>query len=165
MDLTTINEALGLASSAVGLTGKAASTISAIKGLFDGGKSPDNNEATKLLNELATELTMANMTNVQLSQALKALSRELMRQDEFEREKARYELTETRHGSLVYKLKADAAAGQPMHYICTVCMNRDRLISFVTGQGDYKACQTDASHLYQFSETHWRQPQGSGWEV
>ncbi len=38
IDLTTINEALGLASSAVGLTGKAASTISAIKGLFEEGK-------------------------------------------------------------------------------------------------------------------------------
>lgn len=153
MDLATINEALGLASSAVGLTGKAASTIGAIKGLFEGDKAPNNSEASKLLNTLANELTMANMTNVQLSQALKTLSQELMRQDEFEREKARYALFETGQGDIVYTLKEDMADGQPMHFICPVCLNRDKLISFIRGGGDYKQCQSDRKHLYQFKNT------------
>ncbi len=163
MDLTTMNEALGLASSAVGLTGKAASTISVIKGLFDGGKSPDNNEATKLLNELATELTMANMTNVQLSQGLKTLSGELQRQDEFEREKARYELYQTPEGDIVLKLKEEMANGQPAHFICPVCLNRDRLISYLQGTGDYKRCQSDTNHLFQFSATPIPESRHSGW--
>ncbi len=156
MDLTTINEVLGLASSAVGLTGKATSTISAIKGLFEGGKEPDNNAATKLLNELATELTMANMTNVQLSQALKTLSRELLRQEEFEREKARYELYATPKGDMVYKLKVESAEGQPMHFICPVCLSREKLFSFIRGDDDYKHCQAEGNHVFQFRETDWR---------
>lgn len=153
MDLTTINEALGLASSAVGLTSKAASTISVIKGLFEGEKTPGNSETSKLLSSLVNELTMANMTNVQLSQALKVLSQELLRQDEFEREKARYALFQTGQGDIVYTLKEDMADGQPMHFICPVCLNRDKLISFIRGEGDYKQCQSDKKHLYQFKNT------------
>ncbi|MBP2446379.1 hypothetical protein [Rhizobium leguminosarum] len=161
MDLTPINEVLGLASSAVGLTGKATSTIAAIKGLFEAGKTPDNSEASKLLNDLATELTMANMTNVQLSQALKTLSREMLRQDEFEREKARYALTQTREGDVVFKLKEDMANGQPVHFICPVCLNRDHLISFLQGNGDYRRCQTNNNHVFQFTDTPLPQSSGS----
>lgn len=156
MDLTIINEALGLASNAIGLTGKAASTIGAIKGLFDGEKTPDSGEASKLLNALASELTLANMTNVQLSDALKKLSQELLRQDEFEREKSRYELFETGQGDILLRLRASAANGQPSHYVCPVCLNRDKLISYVTGQGDYKLCQTNNTHAFRFSETEYR---------
>ena len=158
MDLTTINEALGLASSAVGLTGKAASTIGAIRGLFEGGKAPDNSETSKLLNTLANELTMANMTNVQLSDALKTLSRELLRQDEFEREKDRYELFQTGERDIVFKLKPDMANGQPEHFLCPVCLNRDKLFSYITGEGDYKLCQTNSTHTFRFKQTEWRQP-------
>lgn len=157
MDLTIINEALGLATNAVGLTGKAASTIGAIKGLFEGDKAPDSGEASKLLNTLASELTMANMTNVQLSDALKTISRELARQQEFEIEKDRYELFETGQGDIVLKLRTSAANGQPSHYVCPVCLNRDKLISYVTGQGDYKLCQTNNTHAFRFSETEYRQ--------
>ncbi|KAA3529019.1 hypothetical protein DXM29_09465 [Agrobacterium tumefaciens] len=156
MDLSTFNEALGLASSAVGLTGKAASTITAIKGMFEGGKSPDSGEASKLLNELANELTLANMTNVQISQALKALNQELLRQDEFEREKSRYELFQTSEGALVFRLIDTMRNNQPAHFICPVCLNRDRLVSFLQGNGDYRNCQTDSHHVYQFANTPYR---------
>ena len=158
MDLTTINEAIGLASSAVGLTGKATTTIAAIKGLFEGGKSPDEKEASKLLNELAAELTVANMTNVQLSHALKTLSRELWQHDQFETEKARYELFKTPEADVVFKLKADMSNGQPDHFICPVCLNRDKLVSFISGEGDYKLCQTNSDHIFRFKDTPIRQP-------
>lgn len=156
MDLTIINEALGLASSAVGLTGKAASTIGAIKGLFESGKAPDQTEASKLLNDLATELTMANMTNVQLSQALKTLSGELLRQDQFERERARYDLFQTPQRDIVFKLKDDMTNGQPMHFICPVCLNASKLVSFISGEGDYKVCQTNSAHNFKFKDTPFR---------
>lgn len=152
IDLTTINEALGLASSAVGLTGKAATTISAIKGLFEGGKTPESSEASKLLNDLATELTMANMTNVQLSQALKTLSRELIRQDEFDRERARYELHKTDQGDLVFRLKEESADGQPEHFVCPVCLN-NRKISYIHGNGDFRFCQAERTHRFHFKNT------------
>lgn len=156
MDLTTFNEALGLASSAVGLTGKAAATISAIKSMFEGGKTPDSSETAKLLNELANELTLANMTNVQISQALKTLNQELLRQDEFEKEKSRYELVETEVNDFVFKLKAEAANGQPIHFVCPVCLNNNKVINYISGQNDFKLCQSDNKHLFRFKKTAWR---------
>lgn len=155
MDFTQFNEVLGLASNAVGLTGKAASTISTLKGLFekDKAKVADSGEASKLLNELANELTMVNMTNVQISQALKLLNSELQKRDEFEKEKARYELHKTSIGNFVYKLKDDVTNGQPAHFICPVCLNKDKLISFLQGEEDYRVCQTDNNHGYEFSRS------------
>src|SRR3954452_10403814 len=89
MDFSQIESVLGLASTALGATGKAVATVEAIKKLFPSEKTSDNGEAAKLLNSLAGELTAANITNVQLSEALRALSSELKRQDDFEKEKAR----------------------------------------------------------------------------
>ncbi|MBY5808956.1 hypothetical protein [Rhizobium leguminosarum] len=153
MDVTAIDAVLGLASTAVSVTGKAASTAEAIKKLFSSDKAPDAGEALKLVNTLAVELTSANMMNVDLSSALKTLSQELKADDEFVREKDRYDLVETDKGDLVYKLKEDRANGQPIHFICPVCLKRDRLISFIRGEGDYKVCQTEPKHHYQFKHT------------
>lgn len=155
MDFTQVNEVLGLASNAVGLTGKAASTITTLKGLFekDKTKAPDSSEASKLLNELANELTLVNMTNVQISQTLKVFSQELHRRDEFEKEKARYELYKTTVGNLVYKLKAEVANGQPSHFICPVCLNKDKLVSFIQGEDDYRTCQTNNNHGFEFNRS------------
>lgn len=165
MDLTPINEVLGLASSAVGLTGKAASTITAIKGLFEPGKMPDSAEASKLLNALASDLTAANVMNVQLSESLRTLSQQLQRQDEFENEKARYELFQTGQNDLVFKLKEEKANGQPIHFICPVCLNSGKEISFISGEGDFKRCQKDTNHIFRFKNTPIRQPTraSSGW--
>ncbi|NDW43657.1 hypothetical protein [Ruegeria sp. PrR005] len=151
MDIGQIGEYIGLATSAVGLTGKASDTIVSIKALFEGGKTPDNEQVQRLLNTLAAELTSANMMNVQLSDALRALSQELQRQDDFEKEKARYELIETSQKDIVFRLREDAANGQPIHFICPVCLNRDKLISFVSG-GYYKTCQTDGKHGFRFEK-------------
>jgi len=153
MDYSQIEGVLGLASTALTATGKAVSTAEAIKGLFSGDKPADSAKANALLNTLAGELTAANMMNVELSSALKSLSQELKRQDEFDRERERYELFETPKGDIVYRLKEDMAEEQPIHFVCPVCMKRDRLISFVRGQGDHRACQTNRDHLFHFSST------------
>lgn len=166
MDIGQIGEYIGLATSAVGLTGKATDTIGSIKALFEGGKTPDNEKVQHLLNTLATELTSANMMNVQLSDALRALSRELQREDEFEKEKARYELFQTDQNVMVFRLREDAANGQPMHFICPVCFNRDKLISFIAGDGDYKICQTNREHRFRFQSLP--MPRGNlrtGWDI
>lgn len=157
MDFSQIESVLGLATTALGATGKAVSTVEAVKKLLKSEKKPDSGEATSLLNTLATELTAANMMNVQLSEALKALSRELKRQDEFEQEKARYELFETGQRDLVFKLREDMANGQPIHFICPVCLNSDKQISFVRGEGDFKTCQKTPDHLFKFKDTPIRQ--------
>lgn len=149
--IAEIGAVIGLATSAVGLTGKAAETVDSIKNLLTSDKAPDADKTVKLLNTLAAELTSANMMNVELSEALKALSQELHRQDEFEREKARYEMFETSQGDIVYRLKEDMADGQPIHYICPVCLNRDKIVSFITGSS-HRLCQTDSSHGYSFQK-------------
>jgi hypothetical protein len=153
MDVTQIGEYIGLATSAVGLTGKATDTIGSIKALFEGGKTPDSEQVQRLLNTLATELTSANMMNVQISEALRNLSQEIQKHDEFEKEKARYELFQTNESDMVFRLKEDAANGQPVHFICPVCLNRDKLISFITGDQYFKRCQTDPSHGYEFQQS------------
>ena len=153
MELAQIGEMIGLASSAAGATGKAADTIQTIKGLFQSGTEPDADQVAKLLNTLATELTAANMMNVEVSTALKTLSQELFRQDEFEKEKARYELFQTQRSDMVFKLRDDEAYGQPIHFICPVCLNKDKIISYITGNDGFRQCQTDRSHEFNFSYT------------
>ncbi|TPI79517.1 hypothetical protein [Mesorhizobium sp. B2-8-9] len=153
MDFSSIESVLGLASTALGATGKAVSTVEAVRKLLASEKKSGNSEAQTLLNTLATELTAANMMNVQLSEAIKALSRELKKQDDFENEKARYELFQTDQHDIVFRLRGDQANGQPMHFICPVCLNADRLISFISGEGDFKVCQKSSHHTFRFNKT------------
>lgn len=153
MDMTQIQSAIALATTAIGMTSQAASTADLIKKLFSSSEGPDNGEASKLLNSLASELTTANVMNMQLSEALKTLSRELQRQDDFAREKARYELFQTNQRDIVFKLKAEAANGQPEHFICPVCLNNDSAINFITGEGDYKICQRNYQHTFRFASS------------
>jgi hypothetical protein len=152
VDLTAITEVMGLAGTAAGATGKATETILKIKSLFEGGGEPERGQAEAMLNTLAAELTAANMMNVQISTALKQLSSDMRRHDEFEVEKARYELFETPSNDFVYKLIEGQDQGQPSHFICPVCLTRDRLISIVRPRRnpDYKICQTDDGHMYTF---------------
>jgi hypothetical protein len=163
MDFNLIESVVGLASTALGATGKAVSTAEAVKKLLASEKKPGNSEAQTLLNTLATELTAANMMNVQLSEAIKALSRELKRQDDFENEKARYELFQTDQHDMVFKLRGDQANGQPIHFVCPVCLNADRLISFISGEGDFKVCQKSREHTFRFKKTIYQRAK-SGWD-
>ncbi|MBB4570605.1 hypothetical protein [Rhizobium leucaenae] len=163
MDLTQVEGILGLASTALGATGKAVSTVEAIKNLMSSEKKLDNDKAATLLNTLAVELTAANMMNVNLSTGLKELSQQLKSQNEFEKDKARYELFQTGQNDLVYKLKEEMAEGQPMHFICPVCLNSDKQISFISGEGDYKRCQKDKKHMFRFKNTPLDLPPSGRW--
>ncbi|PTX04608.1 hypothetical protein [Pararhodobacter aggregans] len=152
MDMVEIGAAIGLASQAVGLTGKAAEAVASIKGLFRPDGSVDTEEAKRQLNALAAELTAANMANVQISGALRKLSDELNRADEFQSARARYELIQTENGDYLFRLRADDAAGEPTHYICPVCLNKDKVFSFVRVSGaGYGTCQADKQHIFLFN--------------
>jgi hypothetical protein len=153
MDIGMITTAIGLASTALGATEKAATTAEAVKKLFASDKKPENSEVQGLLNTLATQLTAANMMNVDLSEAIKGLSREMKRQDDFENEKARYELFQTAQNDFVFKLKEDQANGQPVHYVCPVCLTDERKFHFISGQGDFRTCQKNPNHMFRFSHT------------
>ena len=163
MDITQLGAIVGLATSAVGLTDQAASTVASIKELFEDNKQPDSREAAELLNALAAQLTSANMMNVQLSSLLKTLTNELQKEDAFAAESARYELIETGQGAMIYRLKESEANGEPIHYICPVCLKRDKLISYADGNGDFKVCQTNRDHVFRFDHTPIRQPRKTGY--
>lgn len=153
MDLTAITTAIGLATTALGATEKAAMTAETVKKLFSADKKPDNSEVQSLLNTLAAQLTAANMLNVDLSEAIKKISRELKNQDDFENEKSRYELFQTSQNDIVYRFRQDHTSGQPDHFICPVCLNSDRKFSFITGEGDYKVCQKIRDHIFRFKSS------------
>lgn len=163
MDTNQLNELLGLASSAVNTTGQAASNIAKIKKLFEGGKSSMGVEEQRLLTTLASEVSAANFMNVQISGSIKELRQDLQRQDEFEKEKARYELFQTDQNDLVYKLREDAANGQPDHFICPVCLHARQLVSFITGERDHKICQTNGAHAFRFTNTPTQRRQEKTW--
>lgn len=149
MDLTAIQNALALVSTAVTATGQAATTADAFKKLFASGK-PSDEEGAKLVNTLATQLTTANMMNVQLSDTLKTIQKELQQNDEFEKEKQRYQLIQTPADDIVYHIRDDMRNGQPDHYICPVCLS-DKIFSFVTGGGDFRHCQRNREHRITFN--------------
>lgn len=165
MDFSTVTQAIAMASSAVGLTGQAATTAQAIKKIITADGTADQGETAQLLNTLASELTAANMMNVQISDALRQLNKEWQRENEFEIIKAQYERWETPVGDIVYRFKpADAQSG-PTHYICPVCLNRDKLVSFVTGDNYYKSCQTESAHTFDFQKApdYSRSSSHDGW--
>ncbi|TBC51036.1 hypothetical protein [Rhizobium ruizarguesonis] len=155
MSIEYLTDAVGLASAAIGMTGKAVSTADAIKKLFASDKAPDKSEAAKLVGELAAELTAANITNLKLSEALHGLSEELRKEDQFEKEMARYAPYQTAEDDIVYKVREEFAGEEPIHFICPACLKKDRLFIFITGKGDYKHCQLNHTHTYHFGSTQW----------
>ncbi|WP_306121085.1 hypothetical protein [Roseovarius sp. MMSF_3359] len=160
MDLTSIESIMGLASGALGVTDKAASTANKLKTLFASGDKVDKDQASALLNDLASQLTAVNLMNVELSDAIVSLRKELRRIDEFHEQKERYELFETAVGDLVFKLKEEFAEGQPIHFICPVCLNQDGKFSFVTGSGPNKHCQSNTTHNFRFERSTGSRLQG-----
>jgi len=153
MDLTSFQTLLGLASGAVGLTGQAAATVETVKKVFNGSGKADNPEAQQLLNSLATQLTSANMMNVQISTALTKISAEIQKNNQFSQRLARYKLRETGYGDLIYALREDHLKDEPAHFICPICIQKDQQFHFVTGHdtADYKLCQ-GCRHPFQFRQ-------------
>lgn len=157
MDLSEIQVILGLAANAVGLTKDAASTVIQMRQAVSGNElQGDTRKAEELLNILATDLTAANMANVQLSTHLKALSDALLRENALEKRKRRYKLVDMGEGVILFVLRAEDADEDPPHYICPICLEKERRFHFVTGPagGDGKHCQ-GCGHYFQFRKPHY----------
>ena len=151
IDLTQVQTVLGLASTAVGLTGQAAATVDSVKKALSGGKGADSGKAVELLNSLASQLTTVNIMNVELSGQLRTLSKELEKDNRFEERLARYQLVDSGYGDLLYLLRGEAAKDEPEHYVCPVCIEKESRFHYVTGakDGSGKLCQ-GCSKFYQF---------------
>ncbi len=151
MKPTEIQELLGLASNAVGLGEKTAQTITALRKIFERTRARSNYRVIELLNQLTADIAASDITNTQLRNALKNLSDKFLKDNEFEKEKSRYELIETGEGDFVFRIKNHMADEQPVHYVCPVCINRDKTISFIAGH-HRKVCQTDRKHVFNFGK-------------
>lgn len=154
MDLTQIQTVLGLATTAVGLTGKATATIEAVRNTFSAKSDEANAEAQQLLSSLATELTSANMMNLQLSSMLNDVVAQMKKEHKFEKRLAKYELIESSYGDVIYSLKSENSDSEPHHYICPICIEKNEQFHFVTGShaSEGKHCQ-GCNHYFQFKQT------------
>ncbi len=36
-----------------------------------------------------------------------------------------------------------------MHFICPICLNRDKVVSYISGESD-KSCQINGTHHFKF---------------
>jgi hypothetical protein len=153
MDIVTVQTALGLATTAVSLTGQATNTFETIKKLIAGSDKAASAEAQQLLNNLAHQLTLANMTNVEISSALRELSAQIEKENHFDQRLSRYQLFDTGHGDMLYMLRKDRAGDDPIHYVCPICIEKEKQFQFVVGHDtdDGKVCQ-GCSHYFQFSQ-------------
>ncbi|PSL17626.1 hypothetical protein [Shimia abyssi] len=151
MDHTQIQEALGLASSAVGISDKATKTIRAVETQLNYGSVEVEGALAELIAQLVVELTTANITNTQLYEVVKNLNRKFHENVAFEQEKARYEMVETAEGDYVFRIKDHMVDEQPIHYICPVCLNQDKRISYIAGR-HRRVCQTNRKHVFSFGK-------------
>ncbi len=64
--------------------------------------------------------------HAELQRRVAELESQLDQVQQWEAEKARYKLTESVTGSLIYVLKPDSANDDPDHRLCVKCFNEDR---------------------------------------
>lgn len=152
MNPRRIQEMLGLASAAAGFGDRTIQTVSALREFLSRAKLKRDSQLIETLKKLDADLSAASVVNARLSAELRDLNDEVSKAEEFEKEKARYELVETSEGDFVFRIKNSMADEQPVHYICPVCVNRDKTISFIAGR-HRKVCQTDRKHVFNFGKT------------
>ncbi len=143
MDMADIQELLGVAASAVGLTKQAASTVGEVRKALTDKEGAASAEMQGLLNTLAAQLTSANMTNLQLSALLKEVSAKLQAEDTFAERRRRYRLVDNGYGELLWALREELRGDEPPHFVCPKCLEKSREFHFVTGSptSDGKHCQ------------------------
>lgn len=74
-----------------------------------------------LIVEFTSKLMEAQQHEALLIERIRALEKELVRFENWEAEKQRYELTDVGGGAMAYRLKDSMSNGQPPHDICASC--------------------------------------------
>jgi hypothetical protein len=117
--------------------GEVSAALSGIKVSFDMLKNAVSLKSDTKINEAVIEIQKALLTAQSAAfedrERLAAqqvriaeLEAKLSEIDRWEKDKARYQLTETATGALVYALKQNCANGDPDHKLCVKCFNEDR---------------------------------------
>ena len=152
MKSNRIHEMLGLASAAAEFCDRTIQTVAALRDRLGRATLKRDSQLVETLKKLDADLLAAAVVNARLSAELTVLNDEASKAEEFEKEKARYELVETSEGDFVFRIKSNMADEQPIHYICPVCLNQDKTISFIGGR-HRKICQTNRKHVFNFGKS------------
>ncbi len=143
-DLTQIGAFANAVSTALKVTGEAAGTLKSIKDLVNKVETNDRSEIDDLLNKLATQLTVANLQNLQLSEELKQVTDTIIAANDFQSRLSRYEEFHTSEGDIVLKLREEFFSNGKGHYVCPVCVEKSKQFHFVTGRATqtFFVCQS-----------------------
>lgn len=150
MDFEIVRQALALTGAAGEAVKSVSSAVEAVRAKVRQKGSEVPADLQDLIVELSEKVADAKMANVELSVALSEIRMQLLKEDEFTRERAHYRLIQTVKGYNVWELKIDCANGEAIRYACPNCMN-DHRISFIDGVGYYRVCQS-CKHGVQFSD-------------
>jgi uncharacterized protein YlaI len=109
-----------------------AQSISTLKELLSAaGDLRNRSEIVLAISEINEKLMLANSVALAaqerqsaLAQEVNTLKQQLLNLEDWDAEMRRYELFEFPTKTLAYRLKADMANGQPIHYLCPDCINK-----------------------------------------
>ncbi|MCC5965527.1 MAG: hypothetical protein JJU24_05260 [Natronohydrobacter sp.] len=120
---SVIETALDLGTKAGGTLG---ATATGLRAVLDLAKRPDADltEIKTRLVDLIDQLIQAKEAQMMTQNALLELQQEQARDQRFADEAARYTLSETDMGGLVYALKPDHKNGEPRHCLCANCFEQ-----------------------------------------
>ncbi len=139
---------LGIAGDVAGTLNNAASTLDKLLKLAKAGKLPP--DTARDIRTLATDLVEAKVKLADLETEIEKLQRDQEADDRIERLKRNYEMWKTPMGEYVHRLKPDADTGQPEHYVCPDCFQRDQ-IKILQPRGERLEC-TACKESYRFKK-------------
>jgi hypothetical protein len=113
-------------SAAIASTKTALEIIKSAKGLANYGElvAAVSEVSTKLMEATAVALESQEKQGVLIARVAE-LERELANFNEVKKKQSRYRLHEFTTGALAYALKEDCADGEPHHYLCAACMDKE----------------------------------------
>jgi len=149
MDFDQIRQALEIAGASGTAVKNLGSGVEAIRNVFKSSGKEMSPEVKSLLVDLAGNVADAKLANAELTQKLAELQLALQKQESFENRKACYEMVETPAGNMLYRLREDVAGGQPVHYACPVCMEKDQ-ISILQVRDSSAQC-IPCKHMYRIN--------------
>lgn len=118
-----ITALLGLAGATTGTISGATTAVKDIKALFD-KPDIDVTSAKQLISELHDKLLKAQSDHIAIKGALLDIQEEQRSTEQFQTQAARYALVQTDMGAMIYELKQTCANGEPIHYLCTTCYEK-----------------------------------------
>ena len=150
-DFTQLGAFANAASTALKVTSDAVKTVQSIKDLVGKDEASSRSEIDALLNKLMTELTLANLQNLQLSDQLKQVTNTIVAVADFQSKLSRYEEYHTPQGAILLRLKSEFQSDGVGHFVCPICVEKKREFHYVTGSPDHngKHCQC-CLHFFEF---------------